>query len=211
MRKYGLVAAHRDRHAARGGLPRGALEHLIADGGTLRSIAQELGVSVATVRHWLRRYGLETRGTAARRHASFARSMGQRAITRVCRLHGLTSFTLHPDGTYRCARCRRAAVMRRRRAVREQIVREAGGRCLLCGYDEYVGALQFHHIDPAQKKFGLSSRGLTRSLERLRAEARKCVLLCANCHAAVEAGVRKLPLEFAGSLKDCSRASDDPG
>jgi hypothetical protein len=27
------------------------------------------------------------------------------------------------------------------------------------------------------------------ALERLRAEARKCVLLCANCHAEVEAGM----------------------
>lgn len=42
-------------------------------------------------------------------------------------------------------------------------------------------------------------------------EARKCVLLCANCHAAVEAGVRTLPLEFAAPLKALPRVSDDPG
>jgi hypothetical protein len=29
---------------------------------------------------------------------------------------------------------------------------------------------------------------MTRSLAILREEARKCVLLCANCHAEVEAG-----------------------
>ena len=29
---------------------------------------------------------------------------------------------------------------------------------------------------------------MTRSLERLREEAGKCVLLCANCHAEVESG-----------------------
>ena len=27
----------------------------------------------------------------------------------------------------------------------------------------------------------------------MRAEAEKCVLLCANCHALVEAGVKKAP------------------
>jgi transposase len=211
LRKHGLTAAHAAKHGARGGVSREELERLIAEGATLRSIAGELGVSVATVRHWLSRHGLETDATAARRHASAARAKGERAITRVCALHGPTRFVLHSGGTYRCAQCRRAAVMRRRRLVREMIVKEAGGKCLLCGYDEYVGALQFHHLDPAQKKFGLSGRGLTRSLERLRLEAQKCVLLCANCHAAVEAGVRILPLEFATPLKGAPRVSDDPG
>jgi transposase-like protein len=211
LEKHGLSAAHAAKHRARGGIARKELERLIAGGGTVRSMAGDLGVSVATVRHWLRRYGLETRATAARKHASAARANGQRTITRVCRVHGPTRFILYTGGTYRCARCRQAAVTRRRRAVREMIVKEAGGRCLLCGYDEYVGALQFHHLDPAQKKFGLSGRGLTRSLERMRAEAQKCVLLCANCHAAVEAGVRTLPLEFAAPLKGAPRVSDDPG
>jgi hypothetical protein len=35
----------------------------------------------------------------------------------------------------------------------------------------------------------LSRRGVTRALVEAREEARKCVLLCANCHAEVEAGV----------------------
>lgn len=34
--------------------------------------------------------------------------------------------------------------------------------------------------------------GLTKSLESLREEARKCVLLCANCHSEVEWGVATL-------------------
>jgi transposase len=211
LQTHGLTAASAAKHRARGGISREELERLIGEGGTLRSISGDLGVGLATVRHWLRRYGLETRATAARKHANAARADGERAITRVCRVHGPTRFTLYTGGTYRCARCRGAAVMRRRRAVRERIVKEAGGRCVLCGYDEYLGALQFHHLDPAQKKFGLSGRGLTRSLERLREEARKCVLLCANCHAAVEGGVRTLPLEFAAPLKGAPRVSDDPG
>ena len=79
----------------------------------------------------------------------------------------------------------------------------------LCGFDDYAGALQFHHIDPAEKRFQLGGRGLTRALEELREEARKCVLLCANCHAMVEAGVATLPqaltwpsVALAGSTND---------
>jgi hypothetical protein len=76
--------------------------------------------------------------------------------------------------------------------VKKLLVEEAGGCCALCGYRRNQGALQFHHLEPAQKAFALSTRGMTRSLARLRVEAAKCVLLCANCHAEVEAGAASL-------------------
>jgi hypothetical protein len=79
------------------------------------------------------------------------------------------------------------------------LVEEAGGRCQVCGYDRCIAALQFHHIDPATKLFGLGSRGLAQALDKLRAEAAKCVLLCANCHAEVEAGVTRLPFPDAAA------------
>jgi hypothetical protein len=36
---------------------------------------------------------------------------------------------------------------------------------------------------------------MTRGIGRMRAEARKCVLLCANCHALVEAGVKNMSID----------------
>jgi DNA-directed RNA polymerase subunit RPC12/RpoP len=106
----------------------------------------------------------------------------------VCRRHGSTDFWLDNRGIYRCLRCRSEAVARRRR-LKEILVSEAGGRCTICGYDRYVGALQFHHRDSAEKRFGVGERGLTRWLAAVRAEVAKCVLLCANCHAEVEGGI----------------------
>jgi hypothetical protein len=73
------------------------------------------------------------------------------------------------------------------------LVAEAGGACAACGFAGYLGALQFHHRDPALKSFELSRQGVTRSLEKLRQEGRKCVLLCANCHAMAEAGLLLVP------------------
>lgn len=81
---------------------------------------------------------------------------------------------------------------RRRRAVKQILVHEAGGRCQACGYDRCVGALEFHHLVRAEKRFAVSQEGVTRALEACRAEAAKCALLCANCHAEVEAGMRRL-------------------
>jgi ribosomal protein L30E len=39
----------------------------------------------------------------------------------------------------------------------------------------------------------LSRSGVTLSLDALRVGARKCVLLCSNCHAEVKDGVVALP------------------
>jgi hypothetical protein len=72
------------------------------------------------------------------------------------------------------------------------LVAEAGGCCVLCGYAESPAALHFHHIDPTTKSFGVGYTGVTRSIAAARAEAAKCVLLCATCHAEVEAGVKRL-------------------
>jgi hypothetical protein len=77
--------------------------------------------------------------------------------------------------------------------VKRILVEEAGGRCMLCGYERCIAALEFHHREPSQKSFGLSRRGITRAIDKVRAEAAKCALLCSNCHAEVEAGVATLP------------------
>jgi hypothetical protein len=103
-----------------------------------------------------------------------------------CARHGETEFVLDGRGYYRCRRCRAEAVSRRRRKVKRILVEEAGGRCFRCGYCRTMRALHFHHLDPASKRFELNARGVALSLESLRAEARKCVLLCSNCHAEVE-------------------------
>jgi len=46
--------------------------------------------------------------------------------------------------------------------------------------------LHFHHLDPYDKKFEISSY-LSRGLKWLKPELDKCVLLCKNCHDVVHA------------------------
>jgi hypothetical protein len=47
-------------------------------------------------------------------------------------------------------------------------------------------------VDPATKSFALSM-ATGKSLDTFRQEAKKCVLLCANCHGEVEAGLLASP------------------
>lgn len=66
---------------------------------------------------------------------------------------------------------------------------------MICGYCRCQNALDFHHRNPEVKSFGLSVRGLTRSWEKIKKEIDKCVLICANCHREVHAGITQLPKE----------------
>src|SRR5690242_7325773 len=162
------------------------LLELVATGATLATIASELGCDRSTVRRHLRRLGLETARMARIQAMAEARDAGRDTTLAHCRVHGVTTFKLRDDSkTFRCLKCRSADVSNSRRRCKEQLVREAGGRCQICGYDNYIGALQFHHVDPKTKRFGVSHRGIPRALAVAREETRRCVLLCANCHAEI--------------------------
>ena len=190
--KHGLVSSHAAKHAARGGIARERLEALVAEGLSIRAIAEQLDVSYATVQHWLRKHGLETRRTRRRRQTPRPGEDGPAVLEGTCEVHGQATFTRRADGYYRCLACRADAVVKRRRTVKQILVEEGGGACRLCGYDRFPAALQFHHVDPKQKAFSLSHRGVTIAIDAARAEASKCVLLCANCHAEVEGGFAAL-------------------
>ncbi len=192
--KHGLKAVHREKHAARGGVDSQLLADLVAEGLSIRQISARINVSDATVKHWLKRWGLETEPARYRRITRESRQAGATELTRECKKHGVTGFVRPEGGRYfKCRSCRTEAVMRRRHKVRALLVAEAGGCCVLCGYARSIAALQFHHLDRDTKLFGLSNRGMTPALAVLRAEASKCVLLCSNCHVEVERGMATVP------------------
>lgn len=81
----------------------------------------------------------------------------------------------------------RVAAQRKKNKV--TLVTEFGGKCILCDYNKSIRALHFHHVDPSTKSFGLAANGVTTGVGKMREEAKKCVLLCSNCHAEVEDGM----------------------
>jgi hypothetical protein len=195
VQKHSLAANGREKYAPRGGLAQDQLEPLVEAGMTLAEMAEALDRSTSTVRHWLKKHGLSTKNRRGPRPGFDRPSReelevsGARSVTARCHTHGETEFAV--VGVRRrlhCKRCRSEAVARRRRKTKEILAAEAGGQCTLCGYNRCLAALEFHHRDKTQKTFGLSAAGITRSIEAARREAAKCVLLCANCHAEVEAG-----------------------
>jgi hypothetical protein len=199
VKKHGLRAAHHEKYRARGGVSRETLEPMVQAGLSIAQIATAVGLSKTAVRHWLHKYSLRTsgvKGSRLRDGTREARETGLSEVELTCQLHGPIMHVRESGGYFRCPRCRQDAVIRRRRRVKQLLVAEAGGVCQLCGYHRCLAALQFHHLDPKSKKFTIAQRG-AHSIERLRVEAHKCVLLCANCHAEVEAGLVTLPASNA--------------
>jgi len=89
------------------------------------------------------------------------------------------------------------AVAKRRRKIKLLGVQYKGGKCQICGYNKYPGALDLHYID-SQKSFGIADKGYTRFWEITRKELDKCILVYANYHREIEAGITQLPKETLG-------------
>lgn len=79
------------------------------------------------------------------------------------------------------------AVIDSRRKKKQLLVEYKGGKCERCGYNKCIDALEFHHLDPLTKDFTISSSNL--SLEKQKLEVDKCLLVCANCHREIHAGI----------------------
>lgn len=83
---------------------------------------------------------------------------------------------------------------RKRRKI--NLVKIAGCKCALCGYDRAISALEFHHINEEEKSYQLSS-GNCHKIEEDITELRKCILVCANCHREIHSGVHSKEELFA--------------
>jgi hypothetical protein len=57
--------------------------------------------------------------------------------------------------------------------------------CAICGYNKCNGALEFHHVNPEDKKFWITERNLCFKDSKILIELNKCILLCCNCHREI--------------------------
>lgn len=70
-----------------------------------------------------------------------------------------------------------------RRVNKLKLIRYKGGKCEICGYSKCIAGLALHHRDPSTKRFNLGSGNLSRNMDALLKEVKKCSLLCHNCHS----------------------------
>src|SRR5436190_3579359 len=133
IEKFGLEAANRNQHLAKGPLTQEKLQPHVDAGMTIAEIAESVGRGKASVRHWLKKHRLSTAPAEQRRRRREARDAESSTVLERCHRHGLTEHYLDSSGHYRCKRCRTDAVIRRRRKVKQMLVIESGSRCRICG------------------------------------------------------------------------------
>lgn len=69
---------------------------------------------------------------------------------------------------------------------KQQFIERLGGECSICGYKKNRSALHFHHLNLSKKSFSLDLRQFSNcKMSLLEKELKKCILVCANCHAEI--------------------------
>jgi hypothetical protein len=72
------------------------------------------------------------------------------------------------------------------------LIEYKGRKCCRCNLENaHYSVYHFHHRNPKEKEFGISSSGRNKGLEELKKEADKCDLVCSNCHATIHAEERE--------------------
>lgn len=114
-------------------------------------------------------------------------------ITKHCKHHGDTIFkkTKRTRGEhYECIACNTKRRTNFRLTRKQYLVDLFGGKCQCCGCEKTIQVYDFHHLNPKLKKFGINS-ALKNSIDlnEILEELKNCIMVCANCHREIEAGL----------------------
>lgn len=154
-------------------------EQYWGEGLSIREMAEEAGAGYSSVRNSMKRRGVERR------------EPGEALMS-----EPVDGFT---EGEWREMGRGRRYYLNNRDRIRERDRSRArsnrkwlnehkrGKECERCGYDEHIAALDFHHR-PGEGKTARMARMIDAySLDAVKKEVEKCVVLCANCHRVLHA------------------------
>lgn len=173
------------------------MENMVKQNYSTYQIASKMGKSQGYVKHWLKKYCLKT--SPVNKYGNNTSCKIIQGDTKACpkckRVLKINNenFYIKKNGKAHawCRNCNDEITYQKQISRKQKCVEYKGGKCSLCGYNQYIGALDFHHIDPTQKTFNISNlRSYTWNV--LKKELDKCVCLCKNCHAEIHGGIKKL-------------------
>lgn len=169
------------------------LINFINENKSIQEIAFELNKSKTTIRYWLSKYELKTNYINLKCNPT-----NMTKICPKCKLEkDLTLFhnrrNKKGNSTY-CKSCTTSQTINRQQTFKIKCLEYKGNSCLVCNYNKYYGALEFHHLDPNEKDFSIGSVKLYQFNDNIKKELDKCVVLCSNCHKEVHANLINLNL-----------------
>lgn len=107
---------------------------------------------------------------------------------RVCHAEYVKTHYKNNKAAY-VARTRDNSVEERKKTIALLDGLKAGG-CVKCG-DTRLPVLDFHHEEPGLKEHNISQ---LKSRKKIKAESKKCIILCSNCHRMEHYLLRNSPL-----------------
>ena len=88
-----------------------------------------------------------------------------------------------------CIDCEKKRGRNAFRENKKRLVDIFGGKCENCGLVDHPCVFDFHHKDPSEKDFCITT---SINLKKILEEAKKCTLLCVFCHKRIHANQEKL-------------------
>ena len=137
-------------------------------------IAEKLNTNQTQIRNWLKQYDLKTKRTVNK-------LLNQKQCPKCQEIKPLDNFYQSSKSSSYCKNCISNHNTLNRQQVKQQSINYLGGKCIKCGYNKCIAALEFHHLDPNEKDVDYANYKWIFS-DKLKSELDKCVLLCANCH-----------------------------
>lgn len=156
-------------------------------------ISTLIGKSQTTIRYWLKKYNIKTNHISIKNRVKSNTTPLTFCCSKCKIIKSITDFYPRKNRTNPYSYCRSCAVAiasAQTQRFKLKCLEYKGNSCSRCGYNKYIGALEFHHIDPTQKDFGIGRVNLRQFSDTIKRELDKCVVLCSNCHKEVHFELR---------------------
>lgn len=167
------------------------IEKMINEGMSLNQISKSTGKSLTTVRYWVKKLDIQikTKNFAEQGKKDYGQSRVCPKCEKNCPINQFYNRRGKENSSVYCKKCSTIQTLSRLQRLKKQMVDYKGGSCQMCGYKKYMGALEFHHIDPKQKDFNLSRMKQYTFNDKVTNELDKCILVCSNCHREIHGGL----------------------
>jgi len=188
---------------------------LMKIGKRIKEISEILSVSTSTVSLWLAKDKQIVSKKCQRCKAEFINiHKGSRYVCYNCRpakdlpiidlinetkqctkckiWHSFKNYCALP-GRYQsyCNTCQASYKSKAKPQIKSQYVTYKGGVCERCKQTYPDICYDFHHRDPSQKEFTISSHRACVFTDTVRKELDKCMMVCSNCHRLIHDELRK--------------------
>lgn len=163
------------------------INNLVAKGLSIRKIASELKTSPTNVRYWLKKFDVKTIPRSEISDCKYCPRCDKEKL----KTEFYNRRNKKGNSVY-CKPCSNEQTVERQRKFKQQCVEYKGGKCVCCGYKKCNKALDFHHLNPNKKEFSIAHARLTSFNDEVKKELDNCVLVCANCHREIHAGILDL-------------------